>query len=62
MLSSLPKDISPQVRNAYDAVALLANACMMAAGFRLQGLGEDHIIGTHRRFPRRQTYRLTDVV
>ncbi|KAL8757548.1 MAG: hypothetical protein Q9199_002154, partial [Rusavskia elegans] len=46
MLSSLPKGISPQVRDAYDAVALLANACMLAVGFRLQGLGEDHIIDT----------------
>lgn len=62
MLSSLPKGISPQVRDGYDAVALLANACMLAVGFRLQGLGEDHIIGIHDRFPRRQTYRLMDVV
>ncbi|KAI4215214.1 MAG: hypothetical protein LQ349_009173 [Xanthoria aureola] len=46
MLHSLPRDTSPQVRDTYDAVALLANACMIAVGFRLQGLGEDHIIET----------------
>ncbi|KAL8854383.1 MAG: hypothetical protein Q9221_000870 [Calogaya cf. arnoldii] len=46
MLASLPKDASPQIRTPYDAVALLANATMMAIGFRLQGLGEDHIIET----------------
>ncbi|KAL8732505.1 MAG: hypothetical protein Q9166_002719 [cf. Caloplaca sp. 2 TL-2023] len=44
MLSSLPKDASPQLRDAYDAVALLSHSCMMAVGFRLQGLGEDHRI------------------
>ncbi|KAL8861758.1 MAG: hypothetical protein Q9178_001959 [Gyalolechia marmorata] len=46
MLSSLPEDVSPQIRDPYDAVALLANACMMAVGFRLQGFGEDHRIDT----------------
>lgn len=44
MLSSLPPDASPQIRDAYDAVALLSHACMIAVGFRLQGLGEDHTI------------------
>ncbi|KAL8893619.1 MAG: hypothetical protein Q9192_005090, partial [Flavoplaca navasiana] len=44
MLASLPKDVSPQISNAYDAVALLANATMLAVDFRLQGLGEDHTI------------------
>ncbi|KAL8781875.1 MAG: hypothetical protein Q9213_005816 [Squamulea squamosa] len=47
MLSSLPKDASPQIRDAYDAVALLGNTCMMTVGFRLLGLGEDHTIGIH---------------
>ncbi|KAL8840635.1 MAG: hypothetical protein Q9176_003748 [Flavoplaca citrina] len=46
MHSSLPKDASPQIRDAYDAIALLANATMLAADFRLQGLGEDHTIAT----------------
>ncbi len=49
MVSSLPKDVSPQIRDPYDAVALLANACMMAVGFRLQGFGEDHRIGIFAR-------------
>ncbi|KAL9599481.1 MAG: hypothetical protein Q9219_003820 [cf. Caloplaca sp. 3 TL-2023] len=42
MLSSLPQDESPHLRDPYDAVALLSHACMMAVGFRLEGLGEDH--------------------
>ncbi|KAL8931902.1 MAG: hypothetical protein Q9211_006661 [Gyalolechia sp. 1 TL-2023] len=45
MLSSLPKDASPHLRDPYDAVALLSHACMLAVGFRLEGLGEDHHIG-----------------
>ena len=47
MCSSLPKDASPHLRNPYDAVALLSHACMLAVGFRLIGLGEDHKIGLH---------------
>ncbi|KAL9005899.1 MAG: hypothetical protein Q9188_001361 [Gyalolechia gomerana] len=46
MLSSLPKDASPHLRDPYDAVALLSHACMLAVGFRLEGLGEDHHIET----------------
>ncbi|KAL8664905.1 MAG: hypothetical protein Q9202_002614 [Teloschistes flavicans] len=42
MLSSLPKGVSPELRDPYDAVALLSHACMLAVGFRLEGLGEDH--------------------
>ena len=45
MLSSLPKDSSPALRDPYDAVALLCHACMIAVGFRLTGLGEEHRIG-----------------
>lgn len=45
MCSSLPKDAYPHLRNPYDAVALLSHACMLAVGFRLVGLGEDHRIG-----------------
>ncbi|KAI4118098.1 MAG: hypothetical protein LQ345_001780 [Seirophora villosa] len=44
MLSSLSKEASPHLRDPYDAVALLAHACMIAVGFRLEGLGEDHNI------------------
>ncbi|KAL8949461.1 MAG: hypothetical protein Q9222_004427 [Ikaeria aurantiellina] len=36
MLSSLPKDASPQLQNPYDAIALLTHACMLAADFRLE--------------------------
>lgn len=52
MLSSLPKDASPHLRDPYDAVALLSHACMIAVGFRLEGLGEDHRIGTIHHSPR----------
>ncbi|KAL2044362.1 hypothetical protein N7G274_003067 [Stereocaulon virgatum] len=44
MLQSLPKEPTPQIRNPYDAIALLSHACMLAVGFRLVGLGEDHKI------------------
>ena len=45
MSASLPKGKEPQLRNSYDGVAVLCNACMVAVGFRLVGLGEDHKIG-----------------
>lgn len=41
---SLPKDASPQIKNAFDAVALAAHCSMLAVGFRLVGLGEEHRI------------------
>ena len=44
MIKSLPRESSPHLRNSYDAVALLSHACMLAVGFRLVGLGEDHRI------------------
>ncbi|MCJ1451489.1 hypothetical protein MMC28_001826 [Mycoblastus sanguinarius] len=44
MYRSLPKEPSPQLRNPFDAIALLSHACMLAVGFRLVGLGEDHRI------------------
>lgn len=34
-----------QLKNAYEAVALVGHACMVAVGFRLVGLGEDHKLG-----------------
>ena len=43
MYKSLPK--SNDIRNPYDAVALLTHACMLAVGFKLVGLGEEHRIG-----------------
>lgn len=45
MFKSLPKEPAPQLRDPYDAVALLSHVCMLAVGFRLIGLGENHKIG-----------------
>lgn len=47
MAASLPKD-SIGLRNSYEAVALVVHAGMIAVGFRLVGLGEDHKIGKYR--------------
>ena len=44
MAASLPSNTSPQIKTAFDAVALAAHAAMIAVGFRLIGLGEDHRI------------------
>ncbi|KAG7004941.1 hypothetical protein G7Y79_00022g051620 [Physcia stellaris] len=41
MYSSLTPSTEPQLRDPYDAVALLCHACMIAVGFRLIGLGEE---------------------
>ena len=35
----------PSLKTSYEAVALIGHACMVAANFRLVGLGEDHTIG-----------------
>lgn len=35
----------PNLKNPYEAIALVGHACMIAVGFRLVGLGEDHCIG-----------------
>ena len=48
MSASLPKGAEPQLKNAYEAIALAAHAAMIAVGFRLIGLGEDHRIGEMR--------------
>lgn len=45
MCSSLSTLSEPQLKNPYDAVALLAHACMLAVDFRLIGLGEDDRLG-----------------
>lgn len=42
MALSLPTTESPQLKNSYDALALAAHATMLAVGFRLVGLNEDH--------------------
>lgn len=45
MYKSLPKDDALELKSPFDAVALLTHACMIAVGFRLVGLGENHKIG-----------------
>jgi hypothetical protein len=44
MAASLPRDASPQLQGPYDTVALGVHAGMIAAGFKLKGLREDHTI------------------
>ena len=39
---ALPHDAS--LKTPYEAVALIGHSCMVAVGFRLLGLGEDHSI------------------
>lgn len=51
MYQSLPKESTPHLKNPYDAIALLSHACMLAVGFRLVGLGEDHKIGMPSELP-----------
>lgn len=41
MVASLPKSSSPQLKNAFDAIALAAHASLLSVGFRLIGLRED---------------------
>lgn len=45
MVTSIPKDADPGIKNPYEAVALAAHAGFIAVGFRLIGLGEEHKIG-----------------
>lgn len=33
------------LKNPYEAIALVGHACMIAVGFRLVGLGEEHTLG-----------------
>ncbi|MCJ1311963.1 hypothetical protein MMC25_005637 [Agyrium rufum] len=44
--ASLPES-NPELRNQYDAIALLSHSCMLVVGFQLVGLGEDHKIESH---------------
>ncbi|SMR58712.1 unnamed protein product [Zymoseptoria tritici ST99CH_1E4] len=44
MVASLPTDVSPHLKTPADAIALGTHASMLAVGFRLVGLGEDHRI------------------
>lgn len=49
MAKSLPakasNESSPMIKDPYAAIGLFAHACMLAVGFRLVGLGEDHKTG-----------------
>lgn len=45
--TSLPRNKSPQLQNATDVIAIACHAGMLAVGFRLVGLGEDHSIEAH---------------
>lgn len=62
MVRSLPsnssEESSPVVKDSYAAIGLFAHACMLAVGFRLIGLGEDHKIGTFDVLgPKTRAYR-----
>ena len=52
MVKSLPAESSdesrPVIKDPYAAIGLFAHACMLAVGFRLVGLGEDHKIGLYQ--------------
>jgi len=43
---SLPKGSDPQIKTAHEAIALASHASMLAVGFRMVGLGEDHKLET----------------
>ncbi len=48
MDKSLPEPSEDQtqlLKDAYSSIALLCHSCMLAVGFNLKGLGEDHKIG-----------------
>lgn len=44
MYCSLPQNAPTKLQNAFDSIALAVHASMLAVGFRLVGLGEDHRI------------------
>nr|POE71880.1 hypothetical protein CFP56_11756 [Quercus suber] len=58
MVLSLPMDVSPALKSAYDAIALATHACMLNVGFRLIGLGEDHKIDVDTTSTQQQTLPL----
>ena len=48
MARSLPRTTggeTPLLQDRYSAAGLFAHACMIAVGFRLRGLGDDHQLG-----------------
>ncbi|KAM0715917.1 hypothetical protein Q7P37_008431 [Cladosporium fusiforme] len=44
--ASIPQQSSPQIKSTHDAIALAAHTSMLAVGFRMVGLGEDHRLET----------------
>lgn len=44
MAASVPHE-NGSIKNAFEAIALAVHAGMIAVGFKLKGLGEDHSIG-----------------
>lgn len=50
----------PSLKTPYEAVALIGHTCMVAVGFRLVGLGEDHNLGElHSAFSQLRASSLT---
>lgn len=47
--SSLARDAPPQLKSGTDAIAVACHAGLLAVGFRLIGLGEDHTLGASPR-------------
>jgi hypothetical protein len=43
--TSLPRTAAPQLSTPYEAIAIAVHATLLAVGFRLIGLGEDHSTG-----------------
>lgn len=43
---SLPTEADPQLKSATEAVAVACHAGLLAVGFKLVGLGEEHRLGT----------------
>lgn len=44
--ASLPKESSPQLKTSPEAIAIASHAAMIAVGFRMVGLGEEHKLET----------------
>jgi PI31 proteasome regulator N-terminal/PI31 proteasome regulator len=63
MVKSLPSKASDGscsiIKDPYAAIGLFVHACMLAVGFRLIGLGEDHKIGAANALPQ-TTYAKLD--
>jgi hypothetical protein len=47
-LISIISSSAETIASPLDAIAIFSHACMLAAGFRFLGFGEDHKAGTYR--------------